>query len=205
VDLHGGQIGVQSESGKGSMFYVELDVVPNYSFSSNDALEDDIIAGKTLKRSSRSSVNECSFLNTIRILVVDDSAVNRKLLCRMLVPRVGAVSQAENGHEAVAKVRESLNCGTPFDIIFMDAVMPEMCGEDATALIRNMGYSGLIVFITGSAVPEDADRFIAAGANKVVVKPCTLECFINILKTVGKNYRSDFVGENTVSAFDYSI
>jgi len=182
VDLHGGRIGVKSEPGKGSMFYVELDVAPK---PASELVVKDQVTRMLSHETDEQSVEAIpSVANNIRVLVVDDSAVNRKMLKRLIQPRVGQISEAENGMVAVSKVRESIGAGSPFDLIFMDATMPEMCGTDATVCIRGLGYQGMIVFLTGNVTPEDIDRFMASGANDVIVKPCTLVSVVKILTSI---------------------
>ena len=53
--------------------------------------------------------------------------------------------------------------------------MPNMCGADATRLIRQLGYKGLIVGVTGNSQQSDIDEFTAAGVDKVMTKPVNME------------------------------
>ena len=57
--------------------------------------------------------------------------------------------------------------------------MPNMCGADATRLIRQLGYKGLIVGVTGNSQQSDIDEFTAAGVDKVMTKPLNMEEFMN--------------------------
>eukprot|EP00602_Paraphysomonas_sp_CaronLab_P004051 CAMPEP_0185021854 /NCGR_PEP_ID=MMETSP1103-20130426/4557_1 /TAXON_ID=36769 /ORGANISM="Paraphysomonas bandaiensis, Strain Caron Lab Isolate" /LENGTH=613 /DNA_ID=CAMNT_0027553619 /DNA_START=540 /DNA_END=2381 /DNA_ORIENTATION=- len=186
VDLHGGRIGVTSELGNGSMFFMELEVADVATGTDVSKECNDNPAAVEMCVSAHNSVQNIGVddLCEMKVLVVDDSAVNRKMLTRLIEPRVGHISQAENGLEAVTKVRESMERKSPFDLIFMDATMPEMCGIDATILIRGIGYKGMLVFLTGNVTPEDREQFMAAGANNVIAKPCTLETVERILRTV---------------------
>lgn len=79
-----------------------------------------------------------------RVLVVDDSALNRKMIISTIKGHVSHVSQAENGAEAVTVYEEAVDNGDSFDIILMDSIMPIMNGIDATKRLRADGYSGLI-------------------------------------------------------------
>eukprot|EP00602_Paraphysomonas_sp_CaronLab_P009339 CAMPEP_0185037500 /NCGR_PEP_ID=MMETSP1103-20130426/32010_1 /TAXON_ID=36769 /ORGANISM="Paraphysomonas bandaiensis, Strain Caron Lab Isolate" /LENGTH=711 /DNA_ID=CAMNT_0027575499 /DNA_START=90 /DNA_END=2225 /DNA_ORIENTATION=- len=182
MDLHGGRIGVTSKPGEGSLFFVELDIA-------SEATNQVFSATTPRQRTEKSFLPTCAICeqnslseSDVKVLVVDDSAVNRKMLTRLIEPKVGHISQAENGLEAVDKVRESIDSDSPFDLIFMDATMPEMCGTDATALIRTMGYQGMIVFLTGNVTPEDIEGFMLSGANDVITKPCSLENVEDVLK-----------------------
>ena len=60
--------------------------------------------------------------------------------------------------------------------------MPGMCGAEAIRKIRNLGYEGLIVGVTGNALEEDADEFNASGADAVMVKPFDAAVFQKILE-----------------------
>eukprot|EP00602_Paraphysomonas_sp_CaronLab_P008571 CAMPEP_0185035458 /NCGR_PEP_ID=MMETSP1103-20130426/26856_1 /TAXON_ID=36769 /ORGANISM="Paraphysomonas bandaiensis, Strain Caron Lab Isolate" /LENGTH=477 /DNA_ID=CAMNT_0027572543 /DNA_START=896 /DNA_END=2329 /DNA_ORIENTATION=+ len=178
MDLHGGRIGVRSELGKGSMFFVEMDVATNVLKASRRYTTTAVMLPSLPMRSSSSEyIQEIGndSIDGTKVLVVDDSTVNRKMMKRLLGPKVGQLCEAENGIKAVAKVHESIENGCPYDVIFMDANMPEMCGTDATVLIRDMGYNGMIIFLTGNVLPEEYDRIKSAGADEVIIKPCTLD------------------------------
>ena len=62
-----------------------------------------------------------------------------------------------------------------YDGILMDILMLNMDGDDATRKIRDLGFEGVIVGMTGSSEKEDHARFLAAGGNKVLMKPLELE------------------------------
>lgn len=105
-----------------------------------------------------------------RILVVDDSAPNRRMLCR-LFDRLGfATETAENGALAVERV--SRDMPTPaFDAIFMDNEMYVMDGLTATRKLRELGVRTPIIGFTGCALKDDVDAFRAAGVDDVITKP----------------------------------
>ena len=89
----------------------------------------------------------------LHILVVDDNLLNLRLIHRYLLKhKSDFVSTAHNGAEAVVAVREAADKGTHFDIIFMDILMPEMDGFEATRQIRRFERS----FAHRSA-PEELD------------------------------------------------
>ncbi|MDA1382016.1 response regulator [Plesiomonas shigelloides] len=72
----------------------------------------------------------------IRILLVDDSAANRKFISTLLISHGHKVQTAENGCIAIDKVRDEV-----FDLILMDIQMPLMSGLEAAAVIRKMKMS----------------------------------------------------------------
>jgi CheY-like chemotaxis protein len=80
--------------------------------------------------------------------------------------------QAEDGAEGVRCVEESIEAKKPFDVIFMDNVMPNLTGPKATRLIRTTcGYKGMVVALTGSVLDDDVRDFMSSGATSVIAKP----------------------------------
>ena len=116
-----------------------------------------------------------------RALVVDDSKFNRKMLSRTINDFFEEVVLAENGAEAVELVKLSLSNNAPYDIIFMDSMMPVMGGIEATARIRDLGYNSLIIGVTGDITEEDAEQFVRCGVNDVMLKPLLLPHVESIL------------------------
>eukprot|EP00602_Paraphysomonas_sp_CaronLab_P002680 CAMPEP_0185021538 /NCGR_PEP_ID=MMETSP1103-20130426/4227_1 /TAXON_ID=36769 /ORGANISM="Paraphysomonas bandaiensis, Strain Caron Lab Isolate" /LENGTH=463 /DNA_ID=CAMNT_0027553119 /DNA_START=928 /DNA_END=2319 /DNA_ORIENTATION=+ len=208
MDHHGGLLGVNSTPDKGATFYVEIDIIdnehldfstPNISGFSETAIDTaqtlrsrflpqtPKIYASTPKSGSTSRNNfdaRCTTINDIkigRVLVVDDSAVNRKMISRLVCSYVGSVSQAADGMETVEAVRTSAVDNNPFDVIIMDVNMPVMNGIEATRLVKAGGYKGYISFLTGNAMPEERASFFAAGADEVIIKPCTLHNIMDML------------------------
>ena len=106
----------------------------------------------------------------LRILLVEDNAVNQLLARRMLEKRGNTVLVAGNGKEALAALEKNL-----FDLVFMDVQMPEMDGLQATAAIRmkekSTGDHVPIVAMTAHAMSGDEDRCRAAGMDDYLTKP----------------------------------
>ena len=102
-----------------------------------------------------------------RLLVVDDNQVNRKVLRRILERLKWEVVEAENGHEAVNRVKER-----SFAAIFMDCAMPVMDGFEATRQIRRLvGQGARIIATTAYVTDDDRARCFAAGMNDFLPKP----------------------------------
>lgn len=116
-----------------------------------------------------------------RALVVDDSKFNRKMLSRTIGDFFNEVIQAEDGLEAIKEIELSITTKKPFDIIFMDSIMPNMGGIEATAKIRALGYTSLIIGVTGDITEEDAEKFVKCGVNDVMLKPLLLPHVESIL------------------------
>lgn len=105
----------------------------------------------------------------VRVLLVEDNAVNRTIATR-LCERLGCdVDHAENGVEALAAVRRG-----SYDLVFMDIHMPEMDGYDTTREIRALdgpGHHTPIVALTANALTGDRERCLAVGMDDYISKP----------------------------------
>jgi CheY-like chemotaxis protein len=115
------------------------------------------------------------------LLLVDDAATNRKMLRKLLELRNHNCEEAEDGLVGVSMVKAA---GLDYyDAILMDFVMPNMNGPAATQAIRALGYTGLIIGVTGNALTEDKSTFLQAGATEVLLKPLkmkTLQKYIDL-------------------------
>jgi CheY-like chemotaxis protein len=115
----------------------------------------------------------------LRILLVEDSLVNLKIALWFLKKLGYRADVAFNGVEAIdALERRS------YDVILMDDEMPEMSGEEATALIRkNFPHDRQphIIALTGNAGDDDRARYLAAGMNDHITKPLKVKDLIKAL------------------------
>ncbi len=111
----------------------------------------------------------------LRILLVDDNAINQKVALRILQQMCYQPEVAGNGREALDLLDRQ-----PFDFIFMDVMMPEMDGLEATRLLRKRqmigGYNNyqariIIVAMTAHAMQGDREKCIAAGMDDYLAKP----------------------------------
>jgi CheY-like chemotaxis protein len=114
--------------------------------------------------------------HTSRVMIVDDSSTVRRMTCLMLERKFEEVVVAEDGDVAVSIVQSRLagDASLFVDVILMDFVMPRMNGAVATKAIRDIGYAGLIIGVTGNALPDDIQAFVDAGVNKVLIKPVNI-------------------------------
>jgi len=117
----------------------------------------------------------------IRVLVVEDNAVNQKVAQRMLVQLGCRVDVAANGREAVELVAT-----VPYDLVLMDVQMPEMDGLEATTEIRRWEgeHAGQlpIVAMTAHAMSTDRERCLAAGMDDFVSKPVRRGDLVRVLR-----------------------
>jgi two-component system, sensor histidine kinase len=159
VELHGGEIGVQSELGKGTTFTVTL------------KCEADTAAAATREAHGvpqAPAVPESSG-GAARILVVEDNQVNQKVVTAVLRKRGFSIELANDGQEALNKLAKS----AAFDLVLMDVQMPVLDGLEATRLIRKeQRWQKLpIVAMTAHAMNGDKERCLEAGMNGYISKP----------------------------------
>ncbi|CAB9507344.1 sensor kinase/phosphatase LuxQ [Seminavis robusta] len=137
--------------------------------------------------------------DSLRILIVDDAHMNRKILTKLLGNRGHECDQAENGVEAVKMVKKSLGSGESaetYDTILMDYEMPIKNGPDAVKDIRALGCDSFVIGVTGNILPEDQAHFKECGANWVFPKPLRIEDLESIWDEYGITGRRRSVEEN---------
>ena len=136
--------------------------------------------------SSNHCIGDTSDGTVWKILVVDDSALVRKMTLKLMRSLGHLCEEADDGDAAVEKIRKDID----FDIILMDNQMPKMKGEDATRIIRkDLKYEGIILGVTGNVLPEEIDAFIRKGADAVVTKPLSGSAFVRKVAEV-KNQKA---------------
>ncbi|MDP1826990.1 MAG: ATP-binding protein [Archangium sp.] len=153
VEAMGGTLTVTSESGRGSLFTVDVPLVNAPDEPVSEPIAPDV------QHSTRP------------VLVVDDNPINL-LVARGLVERAGfTVQVARNGREAVDAVLRH-----EFALVLMDCQMPEMDGLEATRLIRAGPCHAAtpIVALTASGLPEELAACRDAGMDDCLVKPVSL-------------------------------
>ncbi len=181
VELMGGEIGLQSELGQGSLFYVKLPV----------ALAEGAEAAG-IEGSKPAVLGLAPGEPEWRILVVEDDAENRLLLRSILEQAGFEVQEAENGKEAISQFTQ----WQPH-FIWMDMRMPVMDGYDATIQIRGLpgGDAVKIVALTASAFKEQRHKILEAGCDEVLHKPYqTHQIFDCMGELLGMNYIFEEMG-----------
>jgi CheY-like chemotaxis protein len=132
----------------------------------------------------------------LRVLLCDDNLINQKVATRLLGQMGYTPHIAGNGLEALVAIDSQ-----PFDLIFMDVMMPEMDGLEATREIRtrqkdrglNPNYKSpiIIVAMTASAMPGDREKCLAAGMDDYLAKPVRPEDVRTIVERWGEKAALD--------------
>ena len=154
ADLMHGEVGVESELGKGATFWFTAVLEKQDAESRPEPPSVKDIRGK-------------------RILVVDDNATNRRMLTRQLETWECEFDEAPSAREALVRLREAAAAGTPFDLALLDMQMPEMDGEmlgqriKADPALRDV----VLIMLTSLDRHGDASRLREMGFVDYLTKP----------------------------------
>jgi len=128
------------------------------------------------------------------VLVVDDDALTRTLMTRML-SRLGCkVSTAENGSAALEMVLGDY--GGRFAVVFLDNQMPVMSGLSMVSKLREAGRSDFVVGVTGNALLSDQEEYLEAGVDKVLTKPVRERNLKSVLVLAGERLSSGAINNS---------
>ncbi|KAJ5505208.1 CheY-like superfamily [Penicillium expansum] len=185
--IMGGDILLDSEEGKGSLFYFEnplgdtkCPVLGRIFQRRANTLKSWVSEERTpLRLDSRSqksnhvcTSDEGDGLKRIRVLVAEDNTVNQEVVRRMLaLEEVYDVIIVKDGQEAYDTVKSNMEKGDVFDLIFMDIQMPILDGLESTRLIRQMGYSAPIVALSAFAEESNIKDCMDCGMDMFISKP----------------------------------
>jgi PAS domain S-box-containing protein len=184
VELMNGSIDVTSEVGKGSCFsfVVEFARVEDKAQAA---------ARKSEPATASEAPRDHGAGPQLRILLVEDNAVNRTVATRLLEKRGNQVIAACSGQEALDTLeREQWR----FDAVLMDIQMPEMDGIETTRELRKRertaGVRLPVIALTAHAMERDRQRCLAAGMDAYTVKPIRIDELITLLAEVSVGERS---------------
>ncbi len=168
VQAMGGDIGVESIPGEGSVFWVRIPMCPARAPAPMDP-----------------APRRPPLLACLDVLVVEDNEINLQVARSMLKRDGHRVSSAQDGQSGV-EMAESKR----FDLIFMDVSMPVLDGLEATRRIRSGGGPSAkvpIIALSANVLPQDKERFRAAGMDAFLGKPLTLDALRRALGGVRAN------------------
>ena len=162
VDMMGGSISVESESGKGSKFTISL------CFKITDETTDN----KTISSNNIIDTNK-------KILLVEDNELNYEIAKTVLEEAGFRVDGASNGKEAVDKVSNNT-----YDVILMDIQMPIMDGYEATKELRRLGNRTPIIAMTANAFSEDRKKANDVGMDGYIAKPIDVNKLVSTIMNI---------------------
>jgi len=191
IEMMNGEITVESELGKGSVFtlkipqgYVDSAVLGREGADNLHQLHSD----RKAEHKKVSFTRE--YMPYGKVLIVDDMEPNLYVAKGLLGPYGLSIDTSSNGPEAIEKIKS----GQSFDIIFMDHYMPEMDGMEATKIIRGLGYKYPIVALTANALVGQAGVFMENGFDGFISKPIdTRQLNITLNKFIRDKYPAETV------------
>jgi len=173
VEAMGGDIGVESTPGVGSIF----------AFTVN--LQRASEAGNVGPAAVVSQVPTHAELAGLHVLLVEDNAINQQIAQELLIDAGAQVTLAGDGQEAVAELQTAPD--GRFQVVLMDVQMPVMDGLEATRRLRLLSrFARLpILAMTAHAMQEERQRCLDVGMNDHVSKPLEPEKFIRTVAAWG--------------------
>jgi PAS domain S-box-containing protein len=165
TELMDGRIGLSSEPGRGSCFWVELPLTH----------------GGQTEASPLGGTGQDVEAAALRILVAEDNPTNQLLIRRLLERRGHAVTLVEDGAEAVDAA-----LAAAYDLILMDVQMPHKDGWEATTEIRDRGCVSPIFALTANAEADASERALELGMNGCLTKPIDIASLDSLLRGLGQ-------------------
>ncbi len=168
VEMMDGQIGVDSEPGKGSTFHFTADFK---------------LASQEMAKRSR----QVGDLKGMRVLVVDDSTTSQNIFKETLESFSFEVAVADSGEKALSEFKKAADRGQPYNLIIMDWKMPGMDGIEAARKIKEMSHSAPgpdIIMATAYGRQEVMKQARDVGLDGFLIKPVNASVMFNTIMEV---------------------
>ena len=198
ITMMGGELKVESVSGKGSSFSFELPFA---------------ISSSKLNQSTVAQDLNYQSLGNRYVLVAEDVELNQYLVRHIMESWGFTVDVVSNGRDAVNKIQEN-----NYDLVLMDIQMPEMDGMEATRAIRQLSdpvkAAIPIVALTANALKGDSEKYLAAGMNDFLPKPFNEQKLFQVIsnnlktsvkETIPMSETNTTVIENQEKLYDLSM
>ena len=185
AELMGGQVGVDSNLGRGSCFWFSLAVEPTVEPAAAP------VVAPPRPHSARERLAELARSHPRRLLLAEDNPVNQEVAVALIGSAGLTVDVAADGQQAVAMVKAG-----DYALVLMDVQMPVMDGLDATRAIRRLpqGAELPILAMTANAFDEERQRCLDAGMDDHVAKPVVAEQLFSTLYDWLSGTRTTFKG-----------
>jgi len=167
IETMGGSMKVESQTGKGSRFYLTIPFEPAKNVKSESIM-------------SSMTENSDPMNGKVKILLAEDNEANQFLIKAITKTKNWDIAVVDNGQKAVEKFRDD-----HFDLVLMDVQMPVMNGYEATREIRviekEKGTYTPIIALTAYAMKSDKDLCIEAGMDDYISKPFKRQQFLETI------------------------
>ncbi|MGV9002771.1 ATP-binding protein [Flavobacterium sp.] len=177
VELLGGEIKLESELGKGSTFYFDLEFQISTNQSQNEIEKENVIL-------LDKDIN--LMLSGKNVLIVEDNKINQMITKKMVEKKGMTTTIIDNGEDAIEEIRNNNN----YDLILMDVHLPGINGTIATREIRKFNNTIPIVALTAISLNENRDILLNFGMNDVITKPFEVSTFYSVMSKALSNSKS---------------